>query len=639
MSWQLLAQLVLRHPVRVMAAALVVLAAPAAALPALNTSFDLVAELPPDSDSVQGFRALRGSFGPGQVQPIIVIAHADRSVWDDRTFRAIDELTANLEKVPGVAQVRSITRPTGGSVAEGRLDALGLGGLSSFTDRLPRAVRGLERIVSGLGRMLRGLEQIRAGVPEQRAGAEEALDGIESMRQGLEQIRAGLDRIERGLRRAERGLRRLAERVAEPTLAALRRAWDDLRDASVARADPRYPDLARHVGQALALVSGRCPDATGIGPQPQDCPAGQKVDPRYDGLGPTLREVADGLDGAGDGLGRIDAGLVAIDDGLADLERGVEASVPELERLEAGVGRMIDGLDRIVPGLRRLRRGLAVGTSLAERSGLIPGPGDDVAVTASLAEAFPKLRRQLRFFAGDDGTATRVFVFLEEEPYSERSLQASREIREVAALSVRETALRDAQMAVTGSAPFFADIADVTRGDFTTIVWAVIAGIFLVLVLLLRSVVAPVYLVLTVLLSFASTLGLTVIVFQGLLGEPGLVWWLPAFLYVILVALGADYNIFLTGRIREEAGRTDTRTAVAGGLAATGRVITSAGLILAGTFAALLAAPIEGMVQMGFAASVGLLVDTFIVRSLLVPSIAVLVGSANWWPSARANLP
>jgi putative drug exporter of the RND superfamily len=164
----------------------------------------------------------------------------------------------------------------------------------------------------------------------------------------------------------------------------------------------------------------------------------------------------------------------------------------------------------------------------------------------------------------------------------------------------------------------------------------VVIGILVVLTLLLRSVVTPLYLVGTVLLSFASTLGLTVLVFQGLLGRPGIVWWLPIFLFVVLVALGADYNIFLVSRIREEAGRMPTRRAVIEGLSATGHVITSAGLILAGTFAALLVAPLQGMVQMGFAATVGILVDTFLVRSLLVPSIALLIGPAGWWPSARA---
>jgi len=116
------------------------------------------------------------------------------------------------------------------------------------------------------------------------------------------------------------------------------------------------------------------------------------------------------------------------------------------------------------------------------------------------------------------------------------------------------------------------------------------------------------------------------------------VWRIPPFLFVVLVALGADYNIFLTSRIREEAETSDTRQTVSRGLALTGGVITSAGLILAGTFAALMAAALAGLVQMGFATTVGILIDTFLVRSLLVPALAVVLGRHNWWPSCRAQL-
>ncbi|HWC31698.1 MAG TPA: MMPL family transporter, partial [Actinomycetota bacterium] len=416
-------------------------------------------------------------------------------------------------------------------------------------------------------------------------------------------------------------------------------AWEDLRDATLLmKLDPQYDDLARHVGRALAILSGRCPDATGIGPQPESCPAGEPVERGYDGLAPSLRSVAEGLSRAEPGIARILDGLDRIDAGLARLESGLTSGRPNLERLETGVGRMIAGLDRAVPGLTRLRRGLETGVSLVEEIGsdLIPEPGDEVALTASIVEAFPKLRRQLSLFVGEQGRATRMFVALSRPPYDARAPQTSRRIEEIAPLSLRETALEDADVFVAGTPTFFSDVADSSESSFNTIVWVVVLGIFLILVLLLRSVVSPLYLVATVVLSFASTLGLTVIVFQGLLGDAGVTWWLPAFLFVILVALGADYNIFLMGRIREEAASQPTRPAVADGLAATGRVITSAGMILAGTFAALLVSPLEGLVQFGFATTVGLLIDTFIVRSLLVPSIAVLMGSASWWPSRRA---
>ena len=124
---------------------------------------------------------------------------------------------------------------------------------------------------------------------------------------------------------------------------------------------------------------------------------------------------------------------------------------------------------------------------------------------------------------------------------------------------------------------------------------------------------------------------------MGILGQEALVWWLPPFVFVLLVALGADYNIYLMCRVREEAETKPTRRAVMDATRSTGGVITCAGLILAGTFAALMAAEVTSLVQMGFATTVGILLDTFVVRSLLVPSLATLLGRHNWWPSRRSR--
>lgn len=636
MSWEGVARFVLRHPGRVLLASVTALLVPATGLIGARTSFDLVGELEPTADSVRGFDALEGSFRPGQVQPLVVIGRARKTVWTDQAFAAVDQLTLNLRKVPGVAEVRSITRPTEGGVSEAQLQAVGLGDVASLTEQLPRANRGLGRTLSGLRRMRDGLRQILRGVPEQRADAARALEGIARMREGIARIDRGLERLGPALSEAADGLDRLAGEAADPALVSLEAAWENLKQTTVARTDPRFPDLARNVGEALAVISGRCPDPAGIGPPDPSCPPGRRLDPEYEGLAPTLRALADGLERADDGVSRVIDGLGSIDRGLARMEAGFEDVRPQLDRLQDGVSRMASGLDRIIPGLERLRRGLVAGSSLIEQSGLLPEPTGDVAITASLAEAFPKLKEQLTFFTGDGGRATRIFVTLDSSAYEDRALDAAHQVGDVTRLSFRDTPLETDRPLVTGAAAFFGDVRDVSGKDLKVIVWAVVIGVLLVLMVLLRSLVAPLYLVVTVLLSFASTLGLTALVFQGLFDEPGLVWWLPNFLFVLLVALGADYNIFLSGRIREEAERTDARAAVAHGLAATGHVITSAGLILAGTFAALMAAPLDGMVQMGFAATAGILIDTFVVRSMLVPSIAVLLGSASWWPSPRA---
>jgi RND superfamily putative drug exporter len=288
--------------------------------------------------------------------------------------------------------------------------------------------------------------------------------------------------------------------------------------------------------------------------------------------------------------------------------------------------------------LNQLRVGLAEGANRVRSAGI----GDiltagNLGLTPALVDSIPGLREQLAFFISKDEKQTRLFVTLEREPYAAESLDAVTLLRQQGRFALNDTVLEDVELLATGSAAFFDDIRQLSSQDLKTIIIAVLIGIFVVLAILLRSLVAPAYLILTVLLSLLATLGLTTLVFQIIAGQPGVAWWLPPFLFVMLVALGADYNIFLMSRIREEARLHTTADATARGLALTGHVITSAGLILAGTFGALLLAPLRSLQQYGFAVTVGILLDTFVVRSLLVPSIAVMLGRHNWWPSRRAH--
>lgn len=169
--------------------------------------------------------------------------------------------------------------------------------------------------------------------------------------------------------------------------------------------------------------------------------------------------------------------------------------------------------------------------------------------------------------------------------------------------------------------------------DRTLVIPLVLGAILLILMLLLRSVVAPVILVLSVVLSFGAALGVSSLVFNGIFGFPGADPSVPLFGFVFLVALGIDYNIFLMTRVREESKLHGTREGILRGLASTGGVITSAGLVLAATFAALGVLPILFLAQISFIVAFGVLLDTFLVRSLLVPALSYDIGRRIWWPS------
>ena len=177
------------------------------------------------------------------------------------------------------------------------------------------------------------------------------------------------------------------------------------------------------------------------------------------------------------------------------------------------------------------------------------------------------------------------------------------------------------------------DTDDASIHDRTLIIPVILGVILLILMLLLRSVLAPVLLIATTVLSFGTAMGVSAVVFNGIFGFPGADPAVPLFGFVFLVALGIDYNIFLMTRVREESRAHGTREGILRGLAITGGVITSAGLVLAATFAALSVIPILFLVQLAFIVGFGVLLDTFVVRSLLVPALAYDIGRRIWWPS------
>jgi RND superfamily putative drug exporter len=185
------------------------------------------------------------------------------------------------------------------------------------------------------------------------------------------------------------------------------------------------------------------------------------------------------------------------------------------------------------------------------------------------------------------------------------------------------------------------DVLDVSTADLYRIIPVVLLVIFVVLALLLRSLVAPALILAANILSFAATLGAAALVFDHVLGYPGADPAVPLFGFVFLVALGIDYSIFLMTRVREESARIGTRPGILAGLAVTGGVITSAGIVLAATFAALGVLPILFLAQIAFIVAFGVLLDTFVVRSLLVPALGYEIGRRIWWPHrmSRADAP
>jgi RND superfamily putative drug exporter len=236
-------------------------------------------------------------------------------------------------------------------------------------------------------------------------------------------------------------------------------------------------------------------------------------------------------------------------------------------------------------------------------------------------------------FVSPDGTTVQFYTALKAgAPSTTAALNAVPGVRSEVTSVQHSVGATDS--GVNGLAPTSYDVSSVSSSDLKKILPIVVVLLALLLGLVLRSVIAPLYLVATVVLSYFAALGIAVLIFQGAAGDSGLDFVLPFLLFVFLMALGEDYNILVMSRIREEAHKMPLRTAVADAMHHTGTTVTSAGLILAATFgvAGLTGATTE-VRELATAIALGVLLDTFFVRTLLVPAIVILCGRYNWWPS------
>ena len=238
-------------------------------------------------------------------------------------------------------------------------------------------------------------------------------------------------------------------------------------------------------------------------------------------------------------------------------------------------------------------------------------------------------------FVSPDRTTAQLEVVLDRDPYSVPALDQISRLRDMARRAIATTDLAGTEVLVGGQTATQADTRASVNRDAQVVGPIVIAAIWVILAMLLRSLVAPTYLVISVLLSFMAALGLSTMIFQNVLGHAGVGYQNGVWMFIFLVALGVDYNIYIMSRVREEVGRNGLVEGTRRAVSRTGGVITSAGIILAGTFSVLATLPLRDIVQLGFAVMLGVLLDTFVVRALLVPSIVMLLGRWNWWPTRR----
>jgi RND superfamily putative drug exporter len=237
-----------------------------------------------------------------------------------------------------------------------------------------------------------------------------------------------------------------------------------------------------------------------------------------------------------------------------------------------------------------------------------------------------------------DGGGARYAVVLDEDPLGARAVDRFRDLRDRMPGLARQAGLGPGvRMSFGGETALADDTISRVLDDLKRVSVVAILVNLVLLALFMRAIVAPLYLVAASVLGLLASLGLTTLVFQKVLGDEDITYYVPFAAAVLLVALGSDYNVFVAGRIWEEARHYRLREAIAVAMPAASRAVTAAGLALAASFALLAIVPLRSFREFAFVMTAGVLVDTFIVRSMLVPALTSLFGEAAWWPGRRVR--
>jgi len=645
--WPRLAGAVAARPARMLLVALVPLVALAALAPLLDVSYDTRDSQPAETESNRGYALLDRHYPVNEILPDYVLIQADHDLRNARDLALLERAASAVAQEEGVVLVRSITRPLGEPITQAsvarqagivgvRLDrasdrvgegeegaqqlADGAGQLDDGADRLSdgsgRLADGAQRAVGGADRLVTGTTRLERGVRRLLAGADDAVSGTGRLATGMRELARGLGTGADQVQLAVDGLGLAYDALRTRSLTcnldpACRQAREGVRQIWVAERDQLLPGLRQAARAAHRLADGTV------------------------GLQDGLRQLRGGLRLARDGADQLAEGQQVFADRLGGLADGADQLADGADQLADGADQLQGGTEEVAASLPELRQGLSRAATYLRRTGVVardPGIGGFYLPPAALQDQRFEAAKGL--FLSDDGRTARFAVLGGTDAFDHEAASRTVEIRETIEQAFRDTRLDDADVSMTGMAATNADLATYSQSDMRVVALAALIAVFLVLLVLLRSLVAAAVLMATVVLSYASAIGLAVLVWQLVLGQQ-IDWTVAAVSFTILVAVGADYNLLLTKRMHEEA-PDGSAEGIARATAATGSVITSAGVIFAASMFALMAGSVTTMMQVGFTIGTGLLLDTFVVRSLLVPAIATLLGPRLWWPGGRS---
>ncbi|MEQ6388946.1 MMPL family transporter [Bacillaceae bacterium S4-13-58] len=657
-------------------------------------SYNSLNEMGDDVASVKAFNIISDGFGPGESMPTQVIIKNDEEMDSSEYIVLAEEISNELAKINGVDVVRSVTRPTGEI-----LDDLFVSSQAEqLKDGITEANNGVKEISDGLHEASSEMKKSEPQLEEAVDGIEQLVTGTNELKEGIVQLQGGLSEIEQGLRDSSLGAAEASKGLAEiksnfeKLVAGSRELLTGYKEAQAGLGQlyGKYVEVGDGVQQLSDGLKQANQYFTALENNPNY--EGIEQDQYYQGLKGTVQGVQQQLAGLAQGLTELNANLNGVSNGIAQANTSFENDIlANQELLVAGMGELLTGLDQLQSGLEQMAAGQGkavdnipsitdgveeinggqkelldgfsgLGDQMSELTGGLTDAADGLdQIYEGLEEATTYLsgiadsqnigiyvpeetfeteefQELLDHYLSDNKKVMTMDLIFSENPYSSEAMDQIEPIKETISRVTKDTKLENAQVAVGGITSINKDLATMSDKDYSRTVVLMLIGITLILVILLKSMIMPIYLIGSLIITYYTSMAISEFIFVNIVGYDGLSWVVSFFAFVILIALGIDYSIFLMDRFNEYRGKP-VLEAMLVSMRKMGTVIISAAIILGGTFVAMMPSGVLSLLQIATIVLVGLILYAMVVLPLFIPVMVKIFGKANWWPFVDKKKP
>ncbi|MGN1385603.1 MAG: MMPL family transporter, partial [Bacillus sp. (in: firmicutes)] len=629
-------------------------------------SYNDLQEINDKYESKQGINVIEEHFSPGFSAMTSLVISSDETMDNEEYMQALDQLTQALSKVDGVSKVFSVTRPAGekidelyvedqtnvlndglgeandgvGQINEGLTEAEGKLGEADTNslDDVETLISGTNEVKDGVSALGDALAELNSGMNDGAAGAEQLTDGLETLQSNIATLSDSTSTLLSGYQELESGLSAFGSYFDSlgQAISGAQQGYAQI-EASMMQLIESNPELASDVNvqTTLAIASSGKEQLGELALQLE------QLTPQFDSAMSAFGEANNGLSQVNSGLAQLETGAGQLKDGAAELQSGMETAASGSSEMANKTPLMESGLSQISDGQQQLLDGL---TSLSEQmetlqSGLAESTEGLDEISAGLTDAQNYLNglsessasstlyipqdvlesedfiQAMDMYMSEDRTMTSMNIILDVNPYSKEAMDIIEELDDQLQSSMKSGILNEASVALGGRTMQNVDLQEIASGDFLRTATIMLIGIGLVLIVITRSILKPIFIIASLIAAYYTSIGMSELIANGVLGMDYLSWNVPFFSFIMIVALGVDYSIFLMMRYREN--EEDSTKAIVEAARHIGGVVISAAIILGGTFAALIPSGVITLIEVATAVIIGLFLLSFVMLPIL----------------------